>query len=92
MIFFHPTDINPLLFRNLLIYALPPLSVVIVLSPHFPPAVPVRYLSGHPSTRPPFPHHFHTALPIQYKSTGKWSAELRIQLLTSFRDAGFQVN
>lgn len=69
----------------------PPLPLSLCI-PALSPAVPARYLSGQSSTSPPYPRHFRTMLPIQYKSTAKWSAELRIQLLTSFRDAGFQVN
>lgn len=54
--------------------------------------VPMHYPSAELATQLPVPLYFNTMLTIQYKSTGKWSAELGIQLLTSFRDAGFQVN
>lgn len=90
---FFAAEVNRLLFKSILIYALlfslrchcvsPDLAISVV-SLHYP--------SGELSARLPVPLYFGTMLGVQYKDARKWRAELWIQLLTSFRDAGFQVN
>lgn len=55
-------------------------------------AVPSYYPSMELSTQLPILLYFSTMFTIQYKDGRKWSTGLGIQLLTSFSDAGFQVN